>query len=161
MGGIGLTLLGLTLIGVIGALLWQRHREQRLVDTHHGVRCPRDDSQAQVTVRTDPGAQSCRQYLRVTTCSLLSNPAVALPERIAYLSDSPPFNVRLEPARSHPVHATEVACPQHCVFVLNATAVSAARPPVACTSGVSDSIELARQTMRNPRISQLLSYYGT
>jgi hypothetical protein len=46
-------------------LLWQRHREQRLVDTHHGVRCPQYDSQAHVTVRTDPDAQSCRQFLRV------------------------------------------------------------------------------------------------
>jgi hypothetical protein len=47
------------------------------------------------------------------------------------------------------------------VFVLNETAVSAALPPVACSSGVSDSIELVRQTTRNPRISRLLSYHGT
>lgn len=160
MGGIGLTLLGLTLIGTIGALWWRRHRKQRLVDTHHGVRCPRHDSQAHVTVRTDAGAQSCRQYLHVTTCSLLSDAAVALPERTAYFPDFPPYKVRLEPARSHPVHATAVSCPQDCVFVLNETAVCAAGPPVACTSGVSDSIELVRQTVSNPRISRLLCYYG-
>jgi hypothetical protein len=160
MGGVGLTLLGLTLIGTIGVLWWRRHRKQRLVDTHHGVRCPRHDSQAHVTVRTDPGAQSCRQYLRVTTCSLLSDAAVAVPERIAYFPDFPPYKVRLEPARPHPVHATEVSCPQDCVFVLNETAVCATLPPVACTSGVGDSIELVRQTIRNPRISRLLCYYG-
>ena len=160
MGGIGLTLLGLTLIGAIGALLWRRHREQRLVDTHHGVRCPRYETQAQVTVRTDPGAQSCRQYLRATTCSLLPDATVALPERIAYFPDFPPYKVRSGPARSHPVHATEVSCPQHCVLVLNQAAVCSAVPPVACTSGVSDSIDLVRQTIRNPRISRLLCYYG-
>jgi hypothetical protein len=47
------------------------------------------------------------------------------------------------------------------VFVLNETAVSAALPPVACSSGISDSVGLARQTIRNPRISRLLCYYGT
>ncbi len=160
MGGIGLTLLGLAIIGAIGALWWRRHREQRLVDTHHGVRCPRDDSQAHVTVRTDPHGQSCRQYLRVTTCSLLSDAAVAPPERVAYLPDFPPYTMWVEPARSHPVHATEVSCPQPCVFVLNETAVSAALPRVVCTSGVNDSVELARQTGDNPRLSRLLFYYG-
>jgi hypothetical protein len=160
MGAFGLALLGLTLIGAIGALVWWRHREQRLVDTRHRVRCPRNDSQAHVSVRTDPQAPSCRQYLRVTTCSLLSNAAVALPERIAYLPDSPSYRVQLEPARSHPVYTTEVACPQDCVFVLNEATVATALPPVTCTSGMSDSIDLIRQTMRNPRMSRLLCYYG-
>jgi hypothetical protein len=114
-----------------------------------------------VSVRTDPEAQSCRQYLRVTTCSLLSNAAVALPERIAYLSDSPSYRVQLEPARSYPVHTTEVSCPQDCVFLLNEAAVATALPPVTCTSGMSDSIDLVRQTIRNPRMSRLLCYYGS
>lgn len=155
----GLTLLGMTFVLAIGALTWRRHREQRLVDTSHDVRCPVDDSPAHVTVRTDPRAQSCRQHLRVTTCSRLSEATAARPERTAYLSDIPPHRMSPEPTREHPVLATEVSCRQDCVFVLNEIAVCAEGPPVECGSGVSDSIDLVRQTVRNPRISRLLYYY--
>jgi hypothetical protein len=159
MDATGLTLLGMTLIGGIGTLLWQRHRKQRLPTTHHSVRCPLHDGQAEVAVRTDLGAQSCRQFVGVTTCSLLSDAAVALPERTAYLSDFPPHKVRLEAARSHPVYAAEVSCPQHCVLVLNQAAVSVAPRPVECTSGAA--MELATQTVGNPRIIRLLWYFGS
>jgi hypothetical protein len=159
MEGVGLTLLGMTLIGAIGALVWRRHRGQRLQVTQHNVRCPLHDCRANVAVRTDPDARSRHQFAGITTCSLLSHAAVALPERTAYLSDFPPYKVRLEAARSYPVYAAEVSCPQHCVLVLNESSVSVVSQPVECVSGVSDAIELAAQTVRSPRISRLLWYY--
>jgi hypothetical protein len=158
MEGVGLLLLGMTLIGGIGFLLRQRRRGQRLQVSHHKMRCPLHDCPADVAVLTDPGARSPRQFVGVTTCSLLSDAAVALPERIAYLSDSPPYKVRLEAARSYPVYAAEVSCPQHCVSALNESAVFGARRPVTCTSGASDAIDLVAQAVRNPRISRLLWY---
>jgi len=160
MEGVGLTLLGMALIGAIGTLAWRRHREQRLQVTHQTVRCPIHECRADVAVRTDPDARSRQQFVGVAGCSLLSDAAAALPERTAYLSDFPPYKVRLETARSYPVYAAEVSCPQHCVLVLNESSVSVVSQPVECVSGVSDAIELAAQTVRNPRISRLLWYYG-
>ncbi len=159
MEGVGLILLGILLIAAIGTLAWQRHRGQRLQVTHQTVRCPLHDCQANVAVRTDPDARSRRQFVDVTACSLLSDAGGALPERTAYLSDFPPCKVRLEPARSYPVYAAEVSCPQHCVLALNESSVSVVSPSVECTSGISDAVELAAQTVRNPRISRLLWYY--
>lgn len=160
MGLLGATLLGLIVIGAIGALYRYWKREQRLQLTGHTVRCPLHEAEARVAVRTDPAAQSCRQYLGVTTCSLLSGVAIGLPERIGYLADSPPYQVRFDPPSAHAVHETRVDCPQHCVFVLNETAVTNARPPVECTSGVSDAFDLARQVTPNSQIVRLASYYG-
>lgn len=159
MEGVGLTLLGMAIIAAIGTLVWRRHRGQRLQVTHHNVRCPSHDCQANVAVRTDPEARSRQQFVSVTACSLLSDAGGALPERTAYLSDFPPYKVRLETARSYPVYAAEVSCPQHCVVVLNEGSVSVVSQPVECTSGISDAVELAAQTVRNPRISRLLWYY--
>lgn len=160
MDGMGLILL-ITLGGIItGTLVWQRRRAQRLLLTPHSVRCPINDEQADLAVQTDPVAPSCRQYVEVTSCSLLADAAVALPERTAYLADVPACRVRLDTARSIPVHATKISCAQPCVFVLNATAVSGAHQAVTCTSGASDAIELARQTVGNPRITRLLWYAG-
>ena len=48
MEGFSLTLLGMTLIGGVGILLWRRHRRQRLQVKHHNVRCPLHDCQADV-----------------------------------------------------------------------------------------------------------------
>jgi hypothetical protein len=158
MDGMGLILL-ITLVGIIGILVWQRHRGQRLQLIPRRVRCPIHGDQADLAVQTDPGAPSCRQYVEVVSCSLLSDVAIALPERTAYLAD-PPLQVRLDPARSFPVYGAKVACPQPCVFALNATAVSGEYRAVTCTSGTSDAIELARQTVGNPRILRLLWYSG-
>ena len=158
MNGIGLVLLAV-LLGGASLLLWHRYRRQRrLRVTHHSLRCPIHGGQAEVAVETDPLAQSCRQYVAVRSCSFLSDVAVGLPERTAYLADGPPFKVRLEPPRSSPVYTAEVSCPQHCVFVLNAAAVSGVPQPVECTSGASDAINLVEQTIRNPRISRILWY---
>ena len=122
------------------------------------VLCPLHDGQADVTVRTDPDARSCRQYVDVVTCSLLSDAAVALPERRGYLPDSPPCEVLLETARAYPVHTTDVSCPQSCVFVLNAASSSMPPQPLACASGVSDGIDLMQQVDRRATGSRLLWY---
>ena len=158
MDGLGLALLGMTLIGGVGVRRWQRHRKQQLPLTSQDVRCPLHDCQAEVTVRTDPRAHSCRRYVDVTACSLLSDAAVALPEHTAYLPDSPPYRVRLEAARSYPVYSTEISCPQSCVFVLNAAEPSIAPQPLKCTSGVADGIDLMRQVVGHPTGYQLLWY---
>jgi LPXTG-motif cell wall-anchored protein len=160
MDGVGLTLLGIALVGGIGALARRRRRERRLHITDHDVRCPLHDCQAQVAVRTDPRAQSCQQYVDVTTCSLLSDAAIALPERTAHLADFPPYPLRLDVAPSYPVYASEVRCPQHCVIVLNEAAVAVASQPVEDTSGADHAIELAARAVRNPRIARLLWYYS-
>lgn len=159
MEGVGLALLGMTLLGGIGALSWQRRRRQRLPVTSQSVRCPLHDCQARVTVRTDPGAHADRQYLEITACSLLSDAAIGLPEHSTYLPDGPPFKVRLEAASAYPVYA-DVSCAQPCVFVLNEAAPSVAPRPLECTSGASDGIDLVRQAVRKPTASQLL-WYGT
>ena len=158
MDGFGLALIGMTLIGGIGMLRWRRHRKQQLPLTSQTVRCPSHDCQADVSVRTDPRAHSHRRYVDVTACSLLSDAAVALPEHSAYLPDSPPYKVRLEAARSYPVYATEVSCPQPCVFVLNAAAPSVAPRPLECTSGTADGIDLNRQVAGHPAGYPLLWY---
>ncbi len=57
-----------------------------------------------------------------------------------------------------PVHSTEVACRKRCLPVLNA-AENGASEPVRCTSGVSDGLELARQTL-SPAVTRLLWMYS-
>ena len=133
---------------------WRR----RLEITHQSVRCPLHDCQAQVTVRTDPTDRSRRPYVSVTGCSLLSDAAITLPERTAYLWDGPPYEVRMDVASSHPVYGAEPSCPQHCVFALNEAEASAGPQPqpVLSPSVSNDAIELSRQVVRNPRISRLL-----
>jgi hypothetical protein len=103
---------------------------KRLTLTQHTVRCPLDDRAANLTVRTDSNGYPSRRYLDVTACSLLPSTSF-LPE---------------------------VACPKRCLPVMNA-AESGAAEPVRCTSGVSDSLELARQT-QSPTIMRLLWFYG-
>ena len=157
MEGIGPTLLGVILVAGVATLLW-RYRRQRLPIVSRSVLCPLHDGQADVTVRTDPDARPCRQYVDVVACSLLSGAAVGLPDRRAYLPDSPPYEALLETARAYPVHTTEVSCSQPCVFVLNAASLSVTPRPLACASGVSDGIDLMRQVDRRTTGSRLLWY---
>ena len=157
MDGIGLILLGVVLVAGVVTLRW-RYRRQRLPIVSRNVLCPRHDSRADVTVRTDPDARSGRQYVDVVACSLLSDAAVGLPERRGYLPDSPPCEVVLEAASAHPVHTTDVSCAQTCVFVLNEASPSVTPRPVACASGVSDGIDLMRQVDRRATGCRLLWY---
>ena len=114
MEGVGLTLLGVTLVARVEKLLKWRLRARSLPIVARDVRCPLHDCQAEVTVRTDPDAPSRDQYVDVVGCSLLSDAAIGLPARRAYLPDTPPCEVVVETARSYPVYATEVSCRQPC-----------------------------------------------
>jgi hypothetical protein len=146
------------LSGLVGLVLWRRHRGRRLRVTHHRLRCPISGDLADVAVATDPAAPSARQYAEVTDCSLHPAVRVDLPERAAYLWDGPPCRVRLDPPRRGAVCASRVPCGQECVFVLNATAVSGTPAPLECRSGTSDAMALATEAVGNPRIARLLWY---
>ena len=160
MGGVGLTLRGISFVERIGKLFRWRPRAQRLPIVARDVRCPVHDCQAAVTVRTDPDAPSREQYVDVVGCSLMSDAAFGLPEHRAYLPDAPTCSVLLETATTHPIYATGVSCRQACRFVLNVSALSVAPPPLACASGVSDAIELMRQADPRGTDSRLLWYSG-
>jgi hypothetical protein len=131
---------------------------KRLALTQHTVRCPLEDRTASLTVRTDPGGYPSRRHLDVTACSLLPSTSFVPPTRSGYFSDlAPPlpYLCEVDPA---PRHSLGVACPRRCLAVLNAAEPGAAEP-VRCTSGISDSLDLARQT-QSPAIRRLLWFYG-
>jgi hypothetical protein len=130
---------------------------KRLALTQHTVRCPLEDSTASVTVRTDPDGYPSRRYLDVTGCSLLPSTSFALPARRSYFSDVAPAVPYLCEGDPGPHHTVEVGCSKRCLAVLNAAEPGAAE--VRCTSGVSDALELARQT-QSPAITRLLWFYG-
>ena len=58
-----------------------------------------------------------------------------------------------------PLHSMEVACPKHCLFVLNAAERGASAEPIRCTSGMSDGLELVRQT-QSPAMTRVLWYHS-
>jgi hypothetical protein len=66
-----------------------------------------------------------------------------------------PYTYKINPA---PLHSTEFGCSKRCLPVLNAAECGAAEP-VRCTSGVSDGLELARQTL-SPALNRLLWFYS-
>jgi hypothetical protein len=158
MDAIRLTLL-VMLVGSAAFLLWRRWRWRTTLETtRHTGRCPIHGDTAAIVVTTDPAARTREQYLGVTSCSLISDAATALPERVAYLWDGPPCKVRMEPARFVPIYALNVACRQPCIDVLNMTASEGAPQPVRCTSGASDALSLAEQADGRGRMTRLLWY---
>jgi hypothetical protein len=124
--------------------------------TQHTVRCPRTDETASLTVRTDPGAYPSRRHRDVIACSLMPSTPFVPPATKAYFSDLTPLSYvrEIHPAPCHPV---KVTCPQPCLATLNAAEAGA--EPVRCVSGISDSLELARQT-QSPAIRRLLWFFG-
>ncbi|HSF06014.1 MAG TPA: hypothetical protein VLG10_09530 [Methylomirabilota bacterium] len=131
---------------------------KRLVLTQHTMRCPLEDRTASVTVRTDPNGYPSRRHLGVTACSLLPSTSFVPPARRCYFSDAAPLVPYSCEVHSAPHHSLEVACPSRCLAVLNAAEPGAAEP-ARCTSGVSDGLELARQT-QSPAITRLLWFYS-
>jgi hypothetical protein len=132
---------------------------KRLELTQHTVRCPLEDRNASLTVRTDPGGYPSRRHLDVTACSLRAPSASFVPPaRSGYFPDvAPPVSYvfEVDPA---PRHSSDLACRRPCLAVLNAAEPGAAEP-VRCASGVSDGLELARQT-QSPAIMRLLWFYS-
>jgi hypothetical protein len=132
---------------------------KRLTLTQQTVRCPVEDRAATLTVRTDPEGYPSRRHLDVAACSLLLSTPFVPSARSGYFADpAPPLGYLCE-CDPTPRHSPEVACSKRCLAVLNAAEPGAAEP-VRCTSGISDSVELARQTER-PAIMRLLWYYAS
>jgi len=131
---------------------------KQLALTQHTVRCPLEDRTASVTVRTDPGGYPSRRHLDVTACSLRPSTSFVPSARSGYFSDvAPPVSYLCE-VDPGPRHSLEVACPRRCLAVLNAAEPGAAES-ARCTSGISDSLELARQT-QSPAIMRLLWFFS-
>jgi hypothetical protein len=131
---------------------------KRLAITHHTVRCPLEDCAASLAVLSDLGGYPSRRHLNVTACSLRPSPAFVPPVRRRYFADVAPPMSYLDEVDPGPQHPAEVACARHCLAALNAAEPGAAAPP-RCTSGVSDGMELARQT-QSPAVTRLLWFYG-
>jgi hypothetical protein len=130
---------------------------KRLALTQHTVRCPIEDRTASLTVRTDPGGYPSRRHLDVAACSLLPSTSFVPLSRSGYFSDvAPPMRYLCEPDPA-PRHSSKVACPRRCLAVLNAAEPGA--EPVRCTSGVSDALDLARQT-QSPAMRRVLWFYS-
>ena len=152
-------LIGIVILGGIGTLLFWRRRQRRLTLTQHTLRCPVDDCRATLAVRTDAIAHPSRRHVDVTACSLRPPTSFVPPARTTYFSDmSPPVPYRYEVSQA-PCHSEEVACPKRCLLVLNAAERGASAEPIRCTSGMSDSLELVRQT-QTPAITRVLWYHS-
>jgi hypothetical protein len=158
MEGVGLTVLGFTFIERVEKLFRWPFHARPLPVVERGVRCPIHDHQAVVSIKTDPDARSREQYVDVIGCSLLSDAAIGLPARRAYLPDAPACSVLVDAAATHPVYASGVSCRQPCRFVLNVAASAVPPPPLACASGVCDAIELMRQADPKFADTRLLFY---
>jgi hypothetical protein len=131
---------------------------KRLALTQHTVRCPLENLTASVTVRTDPAGYPSRRHRDVTACSLMPPTSFVPLARTGYFSDlAPPMSYRCE-VESAPHHSSEVGCRKGCLAVLNAAEPGAAEP-LRCTSGVGDSLELARQ-VQSPAITRLAWYHS-
>jgi hypothetical protein len=131
---------------------------KRLTLTQHTVRCPLENCTASLRVRSDLGGYPSRRHLDVAACSLVpSMPFVPRP-RSGYFSDIAPPASYLCEADPTPRHALKLSCARPCLGVLNA-AESRAAEPVRCTSGFSDGLELARQTL-SPSMMRLLWFYS-
>jgi hypothetical protein len=131
---------------------------KRLTLTQHTVRCPLDEHAASLTARSDLSGYPSRRHLDVAACSLVPSTSFVTPARSRYFSEvgpPVPYLCEVEPA---PCHSLEVSCFKPCLAVLNAAEPGAAEP-VRCTSGASDGMELARQTL-SPAITRLLWSYS-
>ena len=152
-------LITIVVLGAVAAFLLRRRRQRRLTLTQHSVRCPVNDCAAILAVHSDAVACPSRRHVDVIACSLLPPTSFVPPPRQAYFSDMAPPETYLDDVGQAPWHSAEVACSKPCLFVLNA-AESGARPePICCTSGVSDAMELARQT-QSPAITRLMWFHS-
>ena len=154
-----LSLIGIVVLGGIGAVFFHRRRERRLILEAQAVRCPVHGDQATLAVRTDSLGHPGRRYVDVTACSLQPATSFVPPPRLAYFPDVPPCEPYVYEVGRAPRHCSEVACSKRCLYVLNA-AESGATQPIRCTSGTSDSLELARQTL-SPAMMWQLWFHST
>lgn len=146
-------------VAVLGILLFRRRWQRRLTLTQHTLRCPVYGSRASLAVRTDSIAYPSRRNVDVAGCSLLPVTSFVLPTRTASFSDVSLPEPYLYEVSQGPHHSDQVRCPKRCLSVLNAAESGARAEPIRCTSGVSDSLELVRQT-QGSAIARVLWYHG-
>jgi hypothetical protein len=127
---------------------------RRLTVTQHTVRCPVHDCTASLEVRTDADEAPSRRHRDVAACSLLTQAPTVPFARSGHFSDVAPPVSYLYSAEATPRHSTKVRCAKPCLDVLNAAEAGAAEPP-RCSSGVSDALELVRQT-QSPGMMRVL-----
>jgi hypothetical protein len=151
---------------VVVATLWSRQRGWRRSfwcatsdnEVEVRMRCPLEKCAATMTVRTDPESYPSRRHRDVTACSLRPSTSFVRPVRRAYFADVAAPMSYVRDVEATPRHSSEVACAKPCLRVLNA-AESGAAEPVRCTSGVSDGLELVRQTA-SPGLTRVLWFYS-
>jgi hypothetical protein len=158
------------IIVIVGAVLvatfWYRQRGRRRSfwyatsdnDIEVRMRCPLEECSATMTVRTDPESYPSRRYRDVTACSLRPSTSLVRPVRRAYFADVAAPISYIRDVEATPRHPSGVACAKPCLRVLNA-AESGAAEPVRCTSGVSDGLELVRQTA-SPGLTRVLWFHS-
>jgi hypothetical protein len=152
-------LVGLVILGGIGFLFFRQRRQRRLTLTEQTVRCPAYDEEATLAVRTDPLGCPARRHVGVATCSLLPSAPYVPPAQTAYLADMVAAGTYPYEVDTTPRHAVEVRCPKLCLPLLNAGESGPQAEPIRCSSGMADSLELARQT-QSPAIMRLLWYHS-
>jgi hypothetical protein len=153
-------LVGIAGFGGIGGFLLRRARQRRLTLTHHTVRCPSHGCDADVTARTDFAAYPADRHVSVSACSLFPSTPSVPPVRTTSFADLSPLATYVDQAGQAPCHPSGSVCNEGCLRVLNAAESGPAASSIRCTSGVSDSLELARQT-QSPAICRLLWHHGT
>ena len=131
---------------------------KRLALTPHTMRCPLYDCAAGLTVCTDPNGYPSRRHVDVAACSLLPSTSFDPTARRAYFPDVEPPVPNTYAVNRAPLHSPEMACSKRCLPVLSAAECGAAEP-LRCTSGVSDGLELARQTL-SPALTRLMWLYS-
>ena len=131
---------------------------KRLALTQHTLRCPKEDCTAMVTARTNETGSPARRHVDIASCSLLAPPSFAAPETWGYFSDAAPLLAYRRTADRGPQHSSTMTCRKRCLATLNAAELGAVEP-IQCTSGVSDGLELARQT-QTPAMMRLLWFYS-
>jgi hypothetical protein len=125
--------------------------------TQQTVRCPEQDCTARLTVRSDLEAAPSRRHRALVACSLRPSVPLVTPAAGAFFADLAP-DVRYRGAVGGLPYASKpYACSEGCLAILNAA--EGGGEPVRCSSGVSDSLELARQT-QSPRTMRLLWFYS-
>jgi hypothetical protein len=125
--------------------------------TQRTIRCPLEKCAATVTICSDPEGYPSRRHLDVTACSLRPSTSFVPPVRRTYFPDLTPLMSYVSDVVANPCRSLEVECAKPCLRVLNAAEPGAAE--IRCTSGVSDGLELARQTL-SPVAMRPLWFYS-
>jgi hypothetical protein len=129
---------------------------KRVAPTQQTVRCPLEGCPASLIVSTRADGNPSRRHVDVTACSLQPSTSFITPARTGYFSDVPPpvgYVCEVDPILRH----SRITCAKPCLAVLNAA--EAGGEPVRCTSGVSDAMELARQT-QSPAIARVVWFHS-